>query len=125
MGITPQTTGNALKPYGLVYDLVRNYDVPVYWAINPNKLKDGNDFVYNGTAYKGGTFIIAAENRNASVNARIAYWQTQGVVGSFSTSSFSAPIAQIINAVPSWTLDFKSGQIAQNYIINTGIPAQY
>ena len=124
MGITPQTTGNALKPYGLVYDLVRNYDVPVYWAINPNKLKDGNDFVYNGTAYKGGTFIIAVENRNATIDARITYWQTQGVIGIFSTSSFMAPIAQIINTVPRWTLDFKSGQIAQNYIINAGIPSQ-
>src|SRR5688572_29173454 len=32
-----QTFGNALKPYGLVYDLVTNYKVPVNWAIDPAK----------------------------------------------------------------------------------------
>jgi Bacterial Ig domain/Disaggregatase related repeat/Secretion system C-terminal sorting domain len=124
MGVTPQTQTNALYPYGLVYDLVKNYDVPVFWIINSTKVKDGIDFTYNGTSYKGGPFIIAAENRNAAVDARIAYWQTQGVVGTFSTSSFSAPVAQKISAVPRWTLDFKTGQIAQNYILNAGIPLE-
>jgi hypothetical protein len=70
MGIVPQTIGNGLKPYGMVYDLVQNYNVPVYWAINPNKLKDGIDFNYNGVDYKGGPFIIASENRNAAVLRR-------------------------------------------------------
>jgi len=122
MGITPQTNANALKPYGLVYDLVRNYDVPVYWAINPNKLKDGIDFTYNGYAYKGGTFIISALNRNATVDARIAYWQTQGIVGAFASTAFSAPVNMTITAVPKWTLDMQTGQIAQNYLNNAGIP---
>jgi hypothetical protein len=122
MGVTPQTNANALKPYGLVYDLVRNYDVPVHWAINPNKLKDGIDFTYNGSSYKGGPFIISALNRNATIDARIAYWQTQGVIGIFAASSFSAPVAQVITAVPKWTLDMQTGQIAQNYMINAGIP---
>ena len=33
MGVLPQTFGNGLKPYGLVYDLVRNYNVPIKWII--------------------------------------------------------------------------------------------
>jgi hypothetical protein len=33
----PQTVGNALKPYGLLYDLVTNQRIPVSWAIQPNK----------------------------------------------------------------------------------------
>lgn len=37
MGQSTQTVGNALKPYGLVYDLVTNFRVPVEWAIDPNK----------------------------------------------------------------------------------------
>src|SRR5262249_28370376 len=37
MGQATQTVGNALKPYGLVYDMVTNFKVPVNWAINPNK----------------------------------------------------------------------------------------
>lgn len=122
MGVTPQTVSNGLKPYGMVYDLVRNYDVPVYWVINPNKLKDGIDFIYNGTSYKGGPFIIAAENRNATVDSRIAYWISQGVVGVNTTSSLTATVAQKITAVPRWTLDTKTGQIAQTYITNAGIP---
>src|SRR4051812_19314881 len=34
MGQPTQTVGNALKPYGLVYDMVTNFKVPVDWAIN-------------------------------------------------------------------------------------------
>lgn len=40
-GVTPQTVGNGLKPYGLVYDLVKNFKVPVKWVINTTKAKDG------------------------------------------------------------------------------------
>lgn len=124
MGVTPQTIENGLRPYGLVYDLVKNYDVPVYWVINPNKLKDGIDFTCNGTGFKGGPFIIAAENRTATINSRISYWQSTGVAGTTATSSFSANVAQKITAVPNWTLDAKSGGIAQKYITNAGIPEQ-
>ncbi|MBK8564212.1 MAG: hypothetical protein IPN76_12955 [Saprospiraceae bacterium] len=41
MGVNPQTANNALKPYGLIYDLTKNYQVPVKWSIDPNKAKDG------------------------------------------------------------------------------------
>src|SRR6185436_15972551 len=58
MGIVPQTISNALKPYGMVYDLITNYSVPVNWIINSTKLKDSADFIYNGTKYCGGPFII-------------------------------------------------------------------
>src|SRR4051812_47828598 len=34
---SPQTQGNALKPYGLVYDLVSNAKVPVLWAYRTDK----------------------------------------------------------------------------------------
>ncbi len=27
MGVTPQTINNGLKPYGLVYDLLKNYKI--------------------------------------------------------------------------------------------------
>src|SRR6187397_2218101 len=37
MGQATQTVANSLKPYGLVYDLVTNFKVPVNWAINPAK----------------------------------------------------------------------------------------
>ena len=74
MGQTTQTVGNALKPYGLVYDMVTNFKVPVDWAINPAK----TTYAFNNAAasvdfaativtgpnttgtksYSGGSFII-------------------------------------------------------------------
>ena len=57
-GVIPQTISNGLKPYGLVYDLVKNYAVPIKWVINPSKIKDGVDFKYKGVNYSGGPFII-------------------------------------------------------------------
>ncbi|MEO6189253.1 MAG: hypothetical protein ABIO44_01735, partial [Saprospiraceae bacterium] len=74
MGILPQTVNNGLRPYGMVYDLVKNYMVPVKWVINSSKVKDGIDFSHNGIDYKGGPFIIPAPYRTAAVNARITYW---------------------------------------------------
>lgn len=76
MGITPQTEKNALKPYGMIYDLIKNHKVMVKWCINPAKAKDGNDFSHNGVNYKGGPFIIPAEYRSSAVNARINYWKS-------------------------------------------------
>jgi hypothetical protein len=36
MGVTPQTVGNGLKPYGILYALLEQ-QLPVYWAIIPTK----------------------------------------------------------------------------------------
>src|SRR4051812_30762464 len=72
MGQATQTVGNALKPYGLIYDLVTNYKVPVNWAINPAKttfrINAGDPIPVDFTAttttgvknYGGGSFIIDA-----------------------------------------------------------------
>jgi hypothetical protein len=123
MGILPQTVGNALKPYGLLYDLINNFNVPVRWSINPSKLKDGIDFTYNGIDYKGGPLIIPSEYRSAAVNTRIAYWQALGVVGVTTTSPVTVPIYRNMSVVPVWVLDAQNGAIAQDYLTNAGIPA--
>src|SRR6478736_6459835 len=80
MGVTPQTIGNGLKPYGLIYDLVKNDGVPIKWVINPGKVKDGIDFSHNGIDYRGGTFIIPAPYRTSAVNAKITTYQGMGVI---------------------------------------------
>ena len=54
MGVIPQTADNALKPYGLIWELLSEQTVPILWVINPGKAKDGIDFTYNGVDYKGG-----------------------------------------------------------------------
>jgi len=120
MGIVPQTVNNGLKPYGLVYDLIKNNKVPVKWVISNTKAKDGNDFTYNGIQFKGGTFIIPAEYRDASVNAKILSY---GVTGTTTISALTVTVNYSLTAVPSWTLDAQNGAIATGFFANAGIPA--
>jgi len=125
MGVTPQTVANGLKPYGLVYDLTTNYSVPVKWIIEPTKAKDGTDFTYDLVNYKGGPFIIPAEFITTAVAARIAYWQTQGVQGVYTTSNISVPVYLTIKNFPIIMIDSLSGNqpIIMNYYTNAGIPS--
>src|SRR5262249_36708808 len=70
MGQSTQTIGNALKPYGLVYDMVTNFKVPVDWAIDPAKttfrLDPGDPIPVDFTAttttgtksYSGGALLL-------------------------------------------------------------------
>jgi uncharacterized repeat protein (TIGR01451 family) len=114
---------NGLKPYGLVYELVVKKAIPVKWAIDPNKTREGVDFIANGKAYKGGSFIISPEYA-ADAASTITAWKALGVVvdGPLA-SSFTAPIYATITNFPNAVLDFQNGSIAQAYFTNAGIPA--
>jgi len=122
MGVMPQTVGNALKPYGLIWELLENHLVPIKWAIQSGKNKDGIDFTYNGMNFRGGPFIILAEYRTPTVNAVISEWENKGVVGVSTSSDFFAPIERTINYSMNWTLDQENGHIAEDYLITAGIP---
>jgi hypothetical protein len=122
MGVANQTTNNAIRPYGMVYDLTKNHQVPIRWAINPNKGKDQNDFMFNGVGYRGGTFIIPAEFRTAAVNARISYWQGQGVVGVTTNDTVTVPVYAVIGSAVRWTLDQQNGKLAIPYLDAAQIP---
>ncbi len=110
MGIVPQTVANGLRPYGLVYALLQA-NCPVEWVINPDKVKDGKDFTYNGVDYKGGTFIVKAEFRNQTVNNIISTWTNplgvHKVVGITTTSPITVPVYLTMWSVPRWTMDLK------------------
>ena len=123
MGVTPQTISNGLKPYGLVYDLVKNYAVPIKWVIKTSKIKDGVDFNHKGVGYSGGPFIVPSEYRTAAINARITYWQSLGVVGVTTTTPITVPVYATLQAMPIWTLDAQNGKIAQVFLDNAGIPS--
>jgi hypothetical protein len=97
---TPQTYANGIKPWGMVYDLIYNYKVHVKWVINQSKVKDGIDFTYNSVNYKGGTLIILQQYRTTAVNARITYWQSQGVVTTTTNSTFSADVTYTLKYAP-------------------------
>ncbi len=125
MGVIPQTVGNGLKPYGLVYSLITNFKIPIKWVIEPGKVYNDADLTYNGKDYKGGPFIVFAEYRSQGVNDTIARYQTQGVVGLTTTAPFDVPFAYTLqfSTVPRWTLDLLNGSVAIPYFINAGIPA--
>ena len=120
MGVVPQTQSNALKPYGLVYDLLKNHSTQIKWVISPTKVKDGADFTYNGVQYKGGTFIIPAEYRTAVVNGRITFF---GVTGTNTTSPLTVDVTYTLKTAPKWTLDDQNGNIAAGFFVTAGIPA--
>ena len=123
MGVQPQTEANALKPYGMVYELTTQYSVPIDWVINPTKVKDGVDFNYNGVDYKGGPFIIREEHIDATVMSVISTWEGRGVVGTYTTSSLVVPVDKTIDYFMGWTLDAQNGDIAEEYLNTAGIPS--
>ena len=80
MGQEPQTVANGLKPYGLVYQLIIVEGIPVQWAIDPAKDKDGADFTAGGKTYKAGSFIIPSERITDKVLEKLKTWKAKGVV---------------------------------------------
>ena len=125
MGVTPQTYANGLKPYGLVYELIRTHKVPVDWVILPGKARDGTDFNYTAKAYKGGPFIVRAQYASAAVVTAINNWRAQGVVvdGPIAASIANVPVYESLTAFGVTSLDATNGSIAANYFTNAGIPA--
>jgi uncharacterized repeat protein (TIGR01451 family) len=123
MGQATQTVANGLKPYGLLYELVVTKGVPVKWAIDPSKAREGVDFVANGKSYKGGSFIIDSAYA-ADALSSITAWKAQGVVVDGPIASgFTAPIYDTITSFPNAVLDFQNGIVTQAYYTNAGIPA--
>lgn len=122
MGVTPQTVNNAIKPYGLLYELLKSNNGPVKWVIQPGKGKDGVDFVYNGKQFRGGTFIIPKEARTSAVNSAISTWQAKGVVGETTTTPITVPVYTTLKYVPKWVLDYQNGQIALTFFQWAEIP---
>lgn len=111
-----------LKAWGFVYDMLKNYNVPVYVVINPTKAKDSADFTYNGVKYKGGTFIIDKKNISSVVAARITYWIGLGMQGAYTNSNLTVNTTFKYTVAPRWTLDKDKGSIAMPFFTNAGIP---
>lgn len=123
MGVTPQTVGNGMKPYGLVYELLKTYRVEIKWVIAAGKVRDGIDFTYMGTQFKGGTFVIPKGFISTAVAARITYWQTQGVVGTYTQAPLTLTITNTLRSVPLWTIDPQYGTVAVGFFTSAGIPS--
>jgi hypothetical protein len=122
MGVSNQTANNALKPYGMVYDLTKNFQVPIRWVIRPGKLRDAYDFKIGTVEYRGGPFIIPAQFRTSAVNTAITNWQNQGVVGVTTSDTVTVPVYAVIGTAIRWTLDSGKGDIAKRYLDDANIP---
>jgi len=123
MGSTSQTFNNSMKPYGMVYDLVNNHNVPVKWIINSSKSKDGIDFSHNGVSYKGSSFAVPAEFRTAKIDSVINVWIGRGVVGATSVQDLVLPVAKIITSFPSMVVDEDNENLVLPIFTNAGIPS--
>ncbi len=122
MGVSPQAFGNGLKPFGLIFDIVRNYHVPIEWVINPDKSLYGTDFTLDGIDYKGGPFVIEAEYFDNTLDNRIKYWETQGVVGDYTTSDIVVPVYAKITGFSNLGIDEQNEGIVIPYFNNAVVP---
>ena len=128
MGQPTQTVNNGLKPYGLVYALIAA-GIPVNWAIEPTKIKDGTDFIASSAgninkAYKGGSFIINTVAYPDAI-AIINTWKTNNaglIVDGPTTASFNAPIYATLTIWPRAFLDAVNDVLITPYYANAGIP---
>ena len=80
LGLTPQSSSNALKPYGLIYELLAEYPVEIKWVINPEKKKDGVDFVIDEHEFRSGSFVIPVSYISSAVKNEIESWEKRGVL---------------------------------------------
>ena len=122
MGVTPQTVANGLKPYGLVYALLKA-NIPIKWVINQNKLKDGIDFSHNGVDYRGSAFIVQASFLSPNIITLINTWTAKGVIVNTTTSNFTVNVTYTLKAAPFWVMDAQNGQIAVGFMEAAEIPA--
>jgi hypothetical protein len=122
MGVSPQTVANGLKPYGLVYALLKQ-NIPIKWVINQYKVKDGVDFSHNGVDYKASAFIIAADYLYPNIVTLINTWVAKGVVVNTSVSPFQVDVTYTIKAAPFWVMDAQNGKIAVQFLNAAEIPS--
>lgn len=112
-----------LKPYGLIYDLVLNAKVPVYWVINGSKTSQtGVDLTYDGRNYISGPFVISGDDVDYNVGSMLSKWRGYGVsIDGPTDTAVTVADSRKISSVPRVVLDEKNGKIAKGYLVKSGI----
>lgn len=112
-----------LKPYGLIYDLVLNAKVPVYWVINGSKTSQtGVDLTYNGRNYISGPFVISGDDVDYNVRSMLSKWRGYGVsIDGPTDTAVTVADSRKISSVPRVVLDKQNGDIAKKYLVKAGI----
>lgn len=112
-----------LKPYGLIYDLVLNAKVPVYWVINGSKTSQtGVDLTCNGKGYISGPFVISGDDVDYNVRSMLSKWRGYGVsIDGPTDTAVTVDNSRKISSVPRVVLDNQNGKIAKGYLVKSGI----
>lgn len=112
-----------LKPYGLIYDLVLNAKVPVYWVINGSKTSQtGVNLTYNGRNYISGPFVISGDDVDYNVRSMLFKWRGYGVrIDGPTDTAVTVADSRKISSVPRVVLDKQNGDIAKKYLVKSGI----
>ena len=112
-----------LKPYGLIYDLVLNAKVPVYWVINESKTsQNGVDLTYDGRNYISGPFVISGDDVDYNVRSMLSKWRGYGVsIDGPTDTAVTVDNSRKISSVPRVVLDKQNGKIAKGYLVKSGI----
>ena len=141
-GATRQTIGQGLKPYGLVYALLKA-KVEVDWVINTSKAQidqtlgnagidftfdcDGSGSRYISKNYRTGAFVIPKEfaaQAKPIVESWLANSANAGLVvdGPCTEAIPNLPVFAAIQSWPRTSLDAQNGKVAIPYYTNAGIP---
>lgn len=123
LGITPQTNSNALKPYGFIYRVLRDFPVEIKWVINPDKKKDGIDFSLGAEDFRSGSFVIPVSYISEELKAFIENWQEKGIIGVYLKEDTRLPVFTELSVAPKWTLDKQNGSIAVAFFKSASIPS--
>lgn len=128
-----------LRPYGLIYDLILNAKVPVYWIINDLKTSQtGVDLTYGGKNYISGPFVISGDDIDDNTRSILSLWKRSssdksvkndktngnkyGVkIDGPTNSPITVADSRKISSVPRVVLDKQNGKIAKEYLIDAGI----
>lgn len=147
MGVNTTSKPNGLRPYGLLYRLLRDTRTPVSWVIADGKaggygsaatglnapdvdftasvVRDGAGTAatspVTSQSYWNGAFVISAEFVTAAVDAAVTTFAATTVVDK-AAASFTAPVYDTLYYWPKAVLDAANGKLAVPYYTNAGVP---
>lgn len=121
----PHTSSKTIKAFGMIYDLIRNHDVPVKWIMARPDENSQDEFNFNSVVYRKGAFIISARFITKSVSERISYWQSQGVISEFSSIPLTVYVDETLTSFPGILIDPNSPEYPtiESYYSGAMIPS--
>jgi len=140
-----QTVNEGMKPYGLMFRLLRDHNIPIHWVINPDKADEsGVDVEINGINYLHGPMVIDSEYVNLvidlpNVGDTVRDFMEAWAVANADTNAndppnrtgftyrcdlppFTATVFDTLTVWPLGVLDADNGLIAADYYVNAGFP---